>query len=254
VGPGIGPHQDGFVAKVNPAGSGLVYGPSRIGGTLNDYVYGLAIDSSGNAYVTGATTSDDFPTVNAFQETLAGFRDAFVAKLNPAGSTPPVYSSYLGGTQSDEGYAIAVDSNGNVYLTGYTFSSDFPTSGPLQAANGGANGRSAQQIVVPGDAFITKASAGGPTAVNVRAFTAVRSAQGIVLRWRTASEASLLGFNVWREQGGRRERLNRKLIAAGQAAYSFRDRLRAGAHGHRYLLEEVRLDGTQAWYGPVLAM
>ena len=111
---------------------------------------GIAVDSSGYAYVTGSTFSTDFPTVNTLQPATGSFSDAFVAKLSPTGSAF-VYSTYLGGSHNDTGNAIAVDSSGNVYVTGTTYSTDFPTANPLQPGPGG-NGSEAS------DAFITKLS------------------------------------------------------------------------------------------------
>jgi PKD repeat protein len=89
------------------------------------------VDSAGNAYVTGYTFSPDFPTANALQPLLGGPADAFVTKLNAAGSAL-VYSTYLGGSGSDAGSGIAVDSAGDAYVTGWTSSSDFPTVNPIQ--------------------------------------------------------------------------------------------------------------------------
>ena len=137
-----------FVAKLNSAGSALVYS-TYLGGSGEvpsgqmlggDWGQGIAVDSSGNAYVTGVTTSTNFPTVNPFQATNKaaaahpGNDTAFVAKLNSTGSAL-VYSTYLGGSEADEGFGIAVDSAGNAYVTGATQSRDFPTANPLQATN-----------------------------------------------------------------------------------------------------------------------
>ncbi|MBI3395342.1 MAG: SBBP repeat-containing protein [Spirochaetia bacterium] len=93
------------------------------------------MDGSGNVYVAGATQSSDFPTANAMQGTPGDTEDAFVAKLDAAGSAL-VYSTYLGGNAPDSGVAIAVDSVGDAYVTGYTYFG-FPTVNPLQATPGG---------------------------------------------------------------------------------------------------------------------
>jgi hypothetical protein len=99
-----------------------------LGGSGGDAGNGIAVDAAGNAYVTGFTTSSDFPTTpGAFQTTSGGSYDAFVSKLNAAGSAL-LYSTYLGGSRNDNGLGIAVDSSGNVYVTGFTGSSDFPTT------------------------------------------------------------------------------------------------------------------------------
>jgi hypothetical protein len=128
--PGSG---NGFVAKLNPSGSALIYS-TYLGGSGGDSASGIALDSAGNACVTGYTQSADFPTVNPLQATLNGFSNAFVAELNPAGSAL-VYSTFLGGSGEDTGTAIAVDSSGSAYVTGYTRSTNFPTVNPLQTTN-----------------------------------------------------------------------------------------------------------------------
>lgn len=148
---------DAFVAKINAAGSALVYS-TYLGGSGGDYGAGIAIDSAGNAYVTGETTSTDFPTMNPLQPALAGFQDAFVAKINPSGSAL-VYSTYLGGSDGtegvgDQGYGIAADSAGNAYVTGVTGSSDFPTKNPLQPT-----------LEAISNAFVTKINASGSALV-----------------------------------------------------------------------------------------
>jgi len=133
-----------FVVKLNPQGSKLVYS-TLLGSALA--VGGVAIDASGNAYLAGQTNSRTFPTKNAYQPTLSsGGSHAFLSKLNPAGSDL-AYSTYLGGTSTDSATAVAADDSGGAYLTGFTYSSDFPKRGILgeQTAYGGA-----------GDAFVTK--------------------------------------------------------------------------------------------------
>ena len=112
-------------------GSALVYS-TYLGGSNDDQANGIAVDSSGNAYVTGYTYSTDFPTVNPLQGSLGGGRDAFITKLNPVGSAL-VYSTYLGGSNDDQANAIAVDPSGNAYVTGFTESTNFPILDPFQA-------------------------------------------------------------------------------------------------------------------------
>ena len=136
---------DTFVTKLSSAGSSLVYS-TYLGGTLNDYGHGIAVDSSGNTYVTGHTISTNFPTQNPYQSSNAGIPDVFVTKFASPGS-PLVYSTYLGGTGGDYGRDIAVDSSGNTYVMGYTDSTNFPTQNPFQNTNAGGN-----------DVFVTKLS------------------------------------------------------------------------------------------------
>jgi len=128
--------EDAFVAKVNPAGTALVYA-GFLGGSGTDWGEGIAVDSSGNAYVTGWTQSSNFPAVVGPDLGYnGGNRDAFVAKVNPTG-TALVYAGFLGGSGDEEGYGIAVDASGNAYVTGYTWSSDFPAVvGPDLSFNG----------------------------------------------------------------------------------------------------------------------
>ncbi len=126
---------DAFVAKLDARLSTLVYS-TYLGGSGQDFAWAVAVDGSGNAFVTGWTISTDFPTVSALQPVKAGDYDAFVAKLNPAGSAL-VYSTYLGGSSFDSGLAIGVDSGGDAVVAGSTFSPDFPTVAPITAAPGG---------------------------------------------------------------------------------------------------------------------
>ena len=140
--------SDAFVTKLNAAGNDLVYS-TYLGGSSSDFGFGIAVDASGNAHVTGQTNSTDFPTVLPIQFANGALGDVFVAKLNAAG-TVLRYSTYLGGSSSDFGFGIAVDASGNTYLTGRTNSTNFPTAVPIQPANGGGD-----------DAFVTKLNAAG---------------------------------------------------------------------------------------------
>jgi hypothetical protein len=129
---------DVFVAGLSPDGSGLLFA-TLLGGSDRDLVYGLAVDRFGYTYVVGLTESSDFPTTeDAFDRTLDGFRDAFVTRLDPAGGEL-VYSSLLGGSESDGAWAIALDREGFAYVAGGTGSRDFPiTEGALSATLNGS--------------------------------------------------------------------------------------------------------------------
>lgn len=149
--PRLGSQQqyDAFVAKLNPAGTALVYS-TYLGGNGFDRGEGIAVDAAGNAFVTGETNSSNFPTTgNAFQTSYGGgsFRNAFMAKLNASGSAL-LYSTYLGGTATDSGHAITLDGSGNAYVTGETMSANFPTKNALQAAKISPSGSA--------DAFVAK--------------------------------------------------------------------------------------------------
>jgi Bacterial Ig-like domain (group 3)/Beta-propeller repeat len=154
---------DGFVTKLNPAGSALVYS-SYLGGSQLDYANGITVDSAGDVYITGYTYSTDFPVTRGAVQTACNdgdsdgctqFGDAFVTKVNPAGSAL-VYSTYLGGNSEDVGWGIATDSAGNAYVTGHTISGDFPvTPGSFQQTCG-------DNCAYPiSDVFVTKLNATG---------------------------------------------------------------------------------------------
>ena len=132
-----------------------------LGGSGSENGNAIAVDAAGNAYVTGETSSTNFPTMNPLAGTNAGLYDAFVTKLNATG-TALVYSTYFGGSGGDYGQGIAVDAEGNAYVAGITYSTNFPTMGfrfgppgriqlpPFQATFGGGY-----------DAFVTKLDAAG---------------------------------------------------------------------------------------------
>jgi uncharacterized protein (TIGR03437 family) len=152
------PVGDVFLVKINPTGTGLVYG-TLIGGSRDDAAFGLAVDAQGAAYVTGSTMSPDFPvTPIARQGNFRGSGgvvrifagDAFAAKVNPAGDKFE-YVTYLGGSRDDRGIGVAAASDGSVWITGNTLSNDFPTSG--DAAQKQNAGHSEQELHAMGDAF-----------------------------------------------------------------------------------------------------
>jgi hypothetical protein len=147
------PYSDVFVTKLNASGTALMYS-TYLGGNSNDAGYGIAVDSMGNAYVTGPTDSSDFPrTGGAFDVYDRPSTDVFVTKLNASG-TALVYSTYLGGNLVDVGRGIAVDSAGNACVTGETDSTDFPTTCAF-----GTNNPEIR------DVFVTKLNASGKVLV-----------------------------------------------------------------------------------------
>ncbi|HPQ65844.1 MAG TPA: SBBP repeat-containing protein [bacterium] len=156
--PTVNPYQaartgaDAFLTKFSSDGSTLLYS-TYLGGSSYDYCYGMAVDTTLSAYLTGRTRSTDFPTVNAYQASLAGSNyNAFVTRFSSDGSEL-LYSSYLGGGDVDYGNEIVVDSAFSAYVHGYTNSTDFPTVNPYQASRYGSNE----------DGFVTKFSSDGFT-------------------------------------------------------------------------------------------
>ena len=148
---------DAFISKLNATGSALIYS-TFIGGNGGDEAHDIAVDAAGNAYVTGVTSSTDFPTTaGAFQSAKARFADAFVTKLNTTG-TALVYSTYVGGTGNENSTAIAVDAQGNAHITGMVIDGGFPvTAGAFQTTFRGGY----EDPFDWGDAFVCKLNAGG---------------------------------------------------------------------------------------------
>lgn len=145
--------SDIFIARINSAGTALLYS-TLLGGSGEDYALALALDSSGSTYVTGVTSSDDFPvTPGAFQSRRTGGASGYVAKLNSTG-TALVYSTYLGGENSTYAFGLTIDGAGSAYVTGSTTARDFPTTaGAFQSrSKPGSDG---------GDVFVTQLNPSG---------------------------------------------------------------------------------------------
>ena len=155
--PAFGGSFDAFIAKISSTGA-KVY-TTYLGGTGDDRGTGIKVNSAGEAYVTGFTSSTNFPTVTPLQISNGGGFDAFVAKLNSAGSAF-LYSTYLGGSANESNVTavtstnpIGLDASSNAYVTGFTSSTNFPTATPLQPANAGGQ-----------DAFVVKITDATPAA------------------------------------------------------------------------------------------
>ncbi len=139
---------DAVVVKLNSAGNSLLYS-SFLGGNKQDSANRIAVDSAGNAYVTGLTVSSDFPVLNAIQPTYAGGLEAFVTKFTPLGNEVG-FSSYLGGANNEIAQGLALDSSNNIYVMGTTSSPNFPLVSSLKPDFGGT-----------ADVFVTKLTASG---------------------------------------------------------------------------------------------
>jgi hypothetical protein len=150
--------NDVFVAKINPAGNGLVY-CTYIGGRGDDRALALAVDSTGQAYIAGSTNSTNFPMKNPLQSKLAGAKNAFLAKLNAAGNTL-LFSTYLGGSSSDAANGIALDSTGNIYLVGDTTSTNFPATA-FQKSNHGSQDAFVAKLANDGSRIVYSTYLGG---------------------------------------------------------------------------------------------
>lgn len=170
-----------FIAEVNATASALVYS-TYLGGSGNNSGQAIAVDAGGNAFITGTTSSTDFPTQNAWQSQSGGGSDAFLTELNPPGSAL-VFSTYLGGSQNDGGYGLVLDSSGNIYVAGSTQSNDFPTTpNVFQTQYGGA-----------GDGFLTKFGAGGAVVVYSTFIGGSGADQANAIAVNAAGEAFIVG-------------------------------------------------------------
>ena len=200
---------DGFIAKLTSSG-GLGYS-TYLGTNGDDRANGIAVDSSGNAYVTGMTNSSQFPVLNAFQSSIAGGTcgtspntfpcfDVFVAKLNAAGSQL-VFSTYLGGTSDDisngSGGGIAIDSSNNVYVTGWTRSTNFPLLNAFQPTHApGPSQTSGNPALLNMDVFVTKLAASGSSLVYSTYLGGSSDDNGLDIAVNSANEAYVTG-NTW---------------------------------------------------------
>ena len=139
--------RDAFVFKLNSVGNTLVFS-TYLGGSGADQGNAIALDSFANAYVAGDTTSTDFPIQSAVQSAFGGKTDAFITKFTPAGLV--LFSTYLGGGATNMPERITIGQNGNIYVAGGTFSTNFPVAGAFQPSSGGSQ-----------DAFVTRLAGSG---------------------------------------------------------------------------------------------
>ncbi len=150
--------RNAFVTKLDPNGARVLFS-TLLGGADDDSGESVAVDNAGNAYVTGSTSSTDFPTAHALQSAFAGRTDAFVTALKADGSGL-IYSTFLGGSDTDRGLGISVDGPGNAFVTGQTLSPDFPLTHPLQQPGGDSDAFVAQ-IAPGGTAWVFSTPLGG---------------------------------------------------------------------------------------------
>jgi hypothetical protein len=181
-----------------------------LGGGNSDAGKGIAVDSKGNAYITGFTASTNFPTQNPEQGgNGGGDYDVFVTKLNPSG-TSILYSTYIGGGGSDQAAAIAVDPVGDAYVTGLTFSSNFPAQNPMQSTNAGGD-----------DAFVTKLSPGGDSLVYSTYMGTTGNDKDTGIAVDSGGNAYVAGQTQSTAAGSLAHLLYAKLHADGSRAYEW---------------------------------
>jgi hypothetical protein len=233
VGFAVGNYDPNFRLIIDPGYS------TYLGGSDNDFGYGISMDSFGNAYVTGYTYSSDFPTQNPFQGSKAGVWDAFVTKLENNGSTLS-YSTYLGGSGDDGCYDIAVDGDGNAYVTGQTDSDNFPTLNPYQSSHAGNN-----------DAFVASYLPDGSLPVELSLLTATASVDGVTLRWRTETEVNNIGFRIYRSEEKDGDYIRIAFVdGAGNSAmpidYQFTDQKVEQGKTYFYYLEDIDIAGEKS--------
>jgi len=206
--------NDAFVAKFNAGGNGLVY-CTYLGGSGDDRAYGIAVDSTGAAVITGYTASYNFPLRNPIQSKLGGARNAFVAKLSPAGNTL-AYSTYLGGSGSDTAYGLALDAGGNAYVTGDTTSQNFPASN-FQKNNRGAQNVFVSKINSTGSHLVYSTYLGG-SSVDHGAAIAVDTSGAAYLTGSTYStDFPVSAFAYQRTLAGGQDAFVAKLTADGNS-------------------------------------
>jgi hypothetical protein len=178
-------NEDAFVSKLSADGSTLIYS-TYIGGSGLDVCDMIAVNSLGEAYITGHTSSRDFPTTKGvFQRKHRGKTNAFVAKLNPTG-TALEYCSYLGGALGSYGYGIALDAAGDAYIAGYTISPDFPTVNPIQPTLGGSQDAFVAEVNPMATALIYSTYLGG-SGPDIAYMIAVDSTGAAYVGGRTSS-------------------------------------------------------------------
>jgi hypothetical protein len=184
---GSGGGQDAFVASLNST-SGATNYVTRVGGTGTETANAIAVDSSGNAYIGGQTDSTNFPTATPLQSSNGGTDDGFVAKINSSGSAL-VFSTYLGGSSGDLVTGVALDSSNNVYVTGITVSTNFPTTtGAFQTAAQGADDSFVAEIKSDGSALTYSTYFGGSGADDALAIAVDSGGEAYITGNTTSSD------------------------------------------------------------------
>ena len=215
--PDFGGNQDAFLTEMKPDGTGLVYS-TYIGGTGADFGTAVTVDGSGDAFVTGATQSTDFPTRNPIQPGNVGLYDAYVTELSSTGAL--LYSTYLGGSYNDYGTGIAVSSAGVLTVSGYTYSSNFPTQNALQSSQGGGSDIFITQFV-PGSATLLFSTYLGGSSIDRSFGMTVDNGGNIYLTGDTQSPNFPVTSNAYQAQLAGTDNVFLTKLAPGGSALVF---------------------------------
>jgi len=230
--------SDAFVTRLDATGKTRVYS-TYFGGAADDIGEGIAVDATGNAYVTGVTSSSNFPVLGQYQS-FGGASDAFVAKFSPSGTL--LYSTFLGGSSNDEGHGIAIDASGNAHATGWTSSSNFPVSVSARQTTYGGNT----------DAFVAKLNPGASGAASLLYSTYLGGSsldQGFGIAADTAGYAFVTGLTM-----STNFPLQNQYQSHGGAADAFVVKLNPAAAGTASMLYSTYLGGTVSDEGRGIAV
>ncbi len=210
--------NEAFVTKLSPGGNTLIYS-TYLGGSSSDAGLGIAVDAAGATYVAGSTQSANFPTQNAFDNSLGSVQDGFVTKLTPGGNAL-IYSTYLGGSNFDAAFGLALDSTGAAYVTGFTQSRDFPVQNAFDNSLGGIGDAIVTKFSPSGNALVYSTFLGG-SYVDVGYSIAVDSAGAAYIAGNTDSRDFPLQNAFDSSLSGGRDVFVAKIAVAGNAlAYS----------------------------------
>jgi hypothetical protein len=209
--------QDAFVVKMSviTALPAILFART-LGGGGNDSATDMAVDGTGNIFLTGSTDSSDFPRLLAFQSRLGGLTDAFLTRLNPTGTA--VFSSYLGGSSIDRATSIDIDSTG-VYVAGQTASNDFPVQRGAQETFGGVNDQFVTKVNLAGSAILWSTYVGGTRSDTATAITLDGAGNVLVAGYTESTDYPLINPLQDRLLGGIDVTLER-FTAAGQMIFS----------------------------------
>jgi hypothetical protein len=188
---------------------------THLGGGTGDGGQGITVDAKGNVYVTGDTGSADFPVAKPFQRALHGKTDVFVAKLDAKGQL--IYSTYLGGKDSDVGYAIALDAKGDIYLTGDTRSIDFPLVGSVQQALAGSADVFVAKLSGDGSKLLYSSIIGGSAGERGQGIAVDGSGNAIVTGYTQSTDFPTVNPLQKAFAGGNADAIVLKLNASGSA-------------------------------------